>query len=38
MNAELDPTACEKALRTDETLPKKELLALTGRALEGKKA
>ena len=38
MNAGLDPTGFEKALRTRETLPKKELLAHAGRALEAKKA
>ena len=32
------PDGFEKALRTRETLPKKELLAHAGRALEAKKA
>ncbi len=38
LTAGLDPTGFEKALRTRETLPKKELLAHAGRALEAKKA
>ena len=38
MTAGLDPTGFEKALRIRETLPKKELLAHAGRALEAKKA
>jgi len=37
LTAGLDPTGFEKALRTRETLPKKELLAHAGRALEAKK-
>ena len=37
MTAGLDPTGFEKALRTRETLPKKELLAHAGRALATKR-
>ena len=38
MTAGLDPTRCESVLRPCDMLPKKELPAQEGRALEAKKA